>query len=149
VWRRSPDVEDSDAVIYVEGQDDKDQSDTSKASTTSKPNGIVSSSRTPPSDSPNAVSEDMPTTNSIIAESIASSEDEESGISNMIDDKAEETDAENDDENQANHSDHNALEDDDESDDGARTGGTVDKVAAAWRAVFESATCYMRFTDLN
>jgi U3 small nucleolar RNA-associated protein 5 len=119
VRRRSSDSEDSDAVIYVEGQDDEDQSDTAEASTTSKPNGIVSSSRAPPSDSSSAVSEDMPTTNGIIAESIASSEDEESDASNMIDDEAEETDAESDDEDQVNHSDHDALEDEDESDDAA------------------------------
>jgi len=45
--RRSPDGEDNDAVIYVESQDHEDQSDTAEASTTSKPNGIVSSSRAP------------------------------------------------------------------------------------------------------
>lgn len=125
--RRLEEEDEDDGIIYVEGQESDGEN--AKAGKLA-PNGDLEDL----SDAESEVSEDMPMTNGVIADSEedeVSSEDVE-----LIDDEAEETDADSGDEDEVDHDDQDSQGDDDESDDGAqaappskiqRTGGIFSK----------------------
>ena len=113
--RRRMDEEDEDeGVIYVEGQE-SDEDEAGKPQKLAR-NGNLEDI----SDGDSEVSEDMPLTNGMIADS----EDEEGDSSEedgLLDDEAEETDADTGDEDEVDHDDQDSQGEDEESDDGAQT----------------------------
>lgn len=107
--RRRLDEEDKDEdVIYVEGQESGDEE-------TMKPrhNGNIDGD----SDGESDISDEMPMTNGVIADSgdEESEEDDE-----LIEDEAEETDEDSGDEDEVDHDDQDSQGEDEESDDGAQ-----------------------------
>jgi len=109
--RRTEEEDDDEGIIYVEDQENDNEAIVS----TSKPlsNGDMGFS-----DAESDVSEDMPTTNGIIADS-EDEEEESSDDEGLLDDEAEETDADTGDEDEVDYDDQDSLGDEDESDDGA------------------------------
>lgn len=113
------DEDDEEGVIYVEGEeeDSTDNEDQKQPIT----NGKRSTSRREQengnlSTDESEVSEDMPNTaNGIIQDS----DDDSNKSDNLIDDEAEETDADSDDEDEVDHSDMDEMEEEDDSDDAA------------------------------
>ena len=113
------DEDDEEGVIYVEGEeDDSSDNDNQKQTIT---NGTRSNARREQenghfSADESEASEDMPTNaNGITAES----DDDSEKSDNLIDDEAEETDADSDDGDDVDHSDVDEMEEDDDSDDAA------------------------------
>jgi U3 small nucleolar RNA-associated protein 5 len=107
--RRGDSDEDDDGVIYVEGQESEEEADGAVA----KPqHGDLEDI----SDEDSEVSEDMPMTNGVIADS---EDEEDNSDDDLIDDLAEETDADTGDEDEVDHDDQDSQGEDDESDDGA------------------------------
>jgi U3 small nucleolar RNA-associated protein 5 len=113
------DEDDEEGVIYVEGEEgDSSENDGQNRIVTNgarpslrrnQPNGDASADES-------EVSEDMPTNaNGIIGDS----EQDSDASDNLIDDEAEETDAESDDEDEVDHSDVDEIEEEDDSDDAA------------------------------
>jgi len=111
--RRIDEDEDDDAVIYVEGQEsDDDDEEASKPRKFASNGDLVAIS-----DGDSEVSEDMPMTNGMIADSEEEDCSEEDGL---LDDEAEETDADTDDEDEVDHDDLDSQGEDEESDDGVQ-----------------------------
>lgn len=123
--RRIDEGEEDDGVIYVEGQESDEDEGAAKSKRVAA-NGDLEGI----SDDESEVSEDMPMTNGIIADS--DEEDDSSEDDGLIDDEAEETDADSGDEDEVDHDDQDE-EGEEESDDGApiaklpRTGGLFSK----------------------
>jgi U3 small nucleolar RNA-associated protein 5 len=126
--RRLEEGEDDAGVIYVEGQESEEDEEAAKPQRLARNGGLQDIS-----DGESDVSEDMPMTNGIIADS-----DEEDGSEDdddLLDDEAEETDADTGDEEEVDHDDQDS-EGEEESDDGVqaapptkipRTGGLFSK----------------------
>jgi len=107
--RNLDDDEDEEAVIYVEGEEsDEDEND--GVSNGRITNGIADS------DGESDVSDDMPNTNGVIADSEADSEDDDSE-DGLIDDEAEETDADSGDEDEIDYDDQDEVEEEDSDDE--------------------------------
>ncbi|CZR53180.1 related to UTP5 protein [Phialocephala subalpina] len=107
--RRGDSDEDDDGVIYVEGQENEEEADGAVAE-------LQHGDLEDISDEDSEVSEDMPMTNGVIADS--EGEEEGSSDDDLIDDLAEETDADTGDEDEVDHDDQDSQGEDDESDDG-------------------------------
>lgn len=114
--RRGDSDEGDEGVIYVEGQESEEEADLEIP----RPQRLARNGDLDDiSDEDSEVSEDMPMTNGVIA----GSEDEEEDSSDeddLIDDAAEETDADTGDEDEVDHDDQDSQGEDDESDDGAQ-----------------------------
>lgn len=124
--RRGVDESDEeDGVVYVEGEESDDES-------TEKPNGTsrraAKASAADLGDESDE-SEDMPTTtgNGMIADSDVSDE-EDSSDGGLLDDEAEETDADSGDEDEVDHEDQDSLDEDEDSDDAAPVPSKLQKV---------------------
>jgi U3 small nucleolar RNA-associated protein 5 len=124
--RRLDEGEEDDGVIYVEGQESEEDEAAAKPQRLA-PNGDLEDI----SDDASEVSEDMPMANGIIADS-DDEEDSSDDDDDLIDDEAEETDADSGDEDEVDHDDQDS-QGEDESDDGVppaklpRTGGLFSK----------------------
>jgi U3 small nucleolar RNA-associated protein 5 len=106
---RMEEDEDDEAVIYVEGQE-SDAEDQTVTSQQIKKNGGLQEF----SDDGSEISEDMPMTNGVIADS---DDDESSDGNDLLDDEAEETDNDSGDEDQVDHEDYDTeAEESDEAD---------------------------------
>jgi U3 small nucleolar RNA-associated protein 5 len=123
--RRLDEGEEDEGVIYVEGQESEEEE------AAAKPKRLVANGDLKGiSDEESDVSEDMPMTNGIIADS--DEEDDSSEDGDLIDDEAEETDADSGDEDEVDHDDQDSKGEE-ESDDGVpptklpRTGGAFSK----------------------
>jgi U3 small nucleolar RNA-associated protein 5 len=123
--RRLDEGEEDEGVIYVEGQESEEEG------AAAKPKRLVANGDLKGiSDEESDVSEDMPMTNGIIADS--DEEDDSSEDGDLIDDEAEETDADSGDEDEVDHDDQDSKGEE-ESDDGVpptklpRTGGAFSK----------------------
>jgi U3 small nucleolar RNA-associated protein 5 len=108
--RQIDEDEENDEVIYVEGQESEDEDEISKPQRLASNGDLVDITEVE-----SEVSEDMPMTNGVIADS--DDEEEDSDEDNLLDDEAEETDADTGDEDEVDHDDQDSLEEDDESDD--------------------------------
>ncbi|KAE8452863.1 hypothetical protein EG329_013135 [Mollisiaceae sp. DMI_Dod_QoI] len=112
--RRIDEDEDDEGVIYVEGQESEEEVESGAA----KPQRLARNGDLEDiSDAESEVSEDMPLTNGVIADSEEEEEDS-SDEDDLIDDAAEETDVDTGDEDEVDHDDQDSQGDDDESDDG-------------------------------
>jgi U3 small nucleolar RNA-associated protein 5 len=108
--------EEDDEVIYVEGQESEDEDEVAKPQRLASNGDLVDITEVE-----SEVSEDMPMTNGVIADSDnEEEEDEDSDEDNLLDDEAEETDADTGDEDEVDHDDQDSQEEDDESDDGVQ-----------------------------
>ena len=108
--RRVEDEVDDEGVIYVEGE----ESDEEVRQIT---NG---------EDFESEISEDMPTTNGVVADS----EDEESSEDGLLDDEAEETDADSEDEDEVDFDDQDSDGEDVDSDDEAPPPSKMQRIGA-------------------
>jgi U3 small nucleolar RNA-associated protein 5 len=99
--RRIDEDEEDEGVIYVEGQESDDE-------TMLKPQRLAANGDLEDMSDGSEISEDMPTTNGVIADSEDSSENE------LIDDEAEETDDDSADEDEVDHDDEDSEEESDE-----------------------------------
>lgn len=111
--RSLDDEDDEEAVIYVEGEesdDEENDQELSNGNSGAATNGIAGMS-----DVSSEISEDMPNTNGIIADS----EDQDSGSEDedLIDDEAEETDAESGDEDEVDFDDQDEVEEEEDSEE--------------------------------
>jgi U3 small nucleolar RNA-associated protein 5 len=106
---RMDDDEEDEAVIYVEGQE-RDEEDHA-----AKPQGITRNGVFQEfADDGSEISEDMPTTNGVIADS---DDDNSSDDNDLLDDEAEETDNDSADEDEVDHEDYDSeAEETDEGD---------------------------------
>jgi U3 small nucleolar RNA-associated protein 5 len=118
--RKSDEDESDQDVIYVEGQESDSEEVVAKPKKLA-PNGDLVDI----SDNESEISEDMPTTNGVIADS---EEDEESSDEDgLLDDEAEETDADTGDEDEEiNHTDQDS--EDDDSEDGVAPPAKMQRV---------------------
>ncbi|CAG8981246.1 hypothetical protein HYALB_00003844 [Hymenoscyphus albidus] len=119
---RMDEDEDDEGIIYVEGQE-SDNEETAKAQR------VVQNGEIEGSDDDSDISEDMPTTNGVIAES---DEEESSDDDNLLDDEAEETDEDSADEDEVDHDDNDSDEESDDADSAPpskvqRTSGVISK----------------------
>jgi U3 small nucleolar RNA-associated protein 5 len=106
---RMEEDEDDEAVIYVEGQESDDEDQTTTSQKINRNGGLQEFS-----DHGSEISEDMPTTNGVIADS---DDDESSNDNDFLDDDAEETDRDSGDENEVDHDDYDTeAEESDEAD---------------------------------
>lgn len=105
--RQTDEDEDDEGVIYVEDEESEDDPAAEPLA-----NGNLDLS-----DAESEISEDMPNTNGVIPDS-----DDEEGQSsdddNLLDDEAEETDADSGDEDEVDHDDQDSQGEEDESDEG-------------------------------
>jgi U3 small nucleolar RNA-associated protein 5 len=99
--RRIDEDEEDEGVIYVEGQESDEE-------VISKPQRLAANGNLEDMSDGSEISEDMPTTNGVIADSEDSSENE------LIDDEAEETDDDSADEDEVDHDDEDSEEESDE-----------------------------------
>jgi U3 small nucleolar RNA-associated protein 5 len=106
--RRMDEEDDDEGVIYVEDQDSEDETTAKRLS-----NGNLEFD-----DSASEVSEDMSMTNGVIADSEDEEEDSSDDGNGLLDNEAEETDADTGDEDEVDHDDQDSLGEEDESDDG-------------------------------
>lgn len=128
--RRADEDEDEEGVIYVEGQESEEESGSGAV----KPQKLAGNGDLEDiSDDDSEVSEDMPMTNGVIADS-EDEEEDSSDEDDLIDDAAEETDVDTGDEDEVDHDDQDSEGEDDESDDGGarpakmpKTGGMFSK----------------------
>jgi U3 small nucleolar RNA-associated protein 5 len=109
--RRLDEDEDEDDVIYVEGQESEEEDEVAKPKKLASNGDLVDIS-----DAESEISEDMPMTNGVIADS--EGEEESSEDDDLLDDEAEETDADTGDEDEVDHDDQDSQGEDDESEDG-------------------------------
>ncbi|KAH6683154.1 putative U3 small nucleolar RNA-associated protein 5 [Halenospora varia] len=107
--RRIDEDEEDEGIIYVEGQESEDEDQLAKPTRLDPDGNLVDIS------DGSEISEDMPMTNGVIADS--DEEDEDSSDNDLIDDIAEETDNDTGDEDEVDHDDHDSEEE--ESDDEA------------------------------
>lgn len=122
---RMDEDEEDEGIIYVEGQESDDEEPVAKPQRLAR-NGELEDF----SEDDSEISEDMPTTNGVIAES---DEEESSDGDNLLDDEAEETDEDTGDEDEVDHDDVDS--EDEESDDAdsappsklQRTSGVISK----------------------
>lgn len=114
--RRQIDEEDDEGIIYVEGEESEGEDEVAKPQRIASNGDLVDIS-----EDESGISEDMPRTNGVIADSDDEEEDsnEEDGL---IDDEAEETDADTGDEDEVDHDDQDSQDEDEESDDGVQAG---------------------------
>ncbi|KUJ18202.1 NUC189-domain-containing protein [Mollisia scopiformis] len=116
--RRADEDEDDEDVIYVEGQESEQEAGSGAV----KPQRLAANGDLEDiSDDDSEVSEDMPMTNGVIADS-EDEEEESSDEDDLIDDAAEETDADTGDEDEVDHDDQDSEGEDDDSDDGVQAG---------------------------
>ncbi|KAF4637579.1 hypothetical protein G7Y89_g497 [Cudoniella acicularis] len=124
--RRVDEDEDDEGIIYVEGQDSDEEDQLAKPQKLASDGNLVDIS------DDSEVSDDMPMTNGVIADT--EDEEEDSSDNNLIDDEAEDTDEDTGDEDElVDHDDHDSEEE--ESDDGdaapptklQRTSGVLSK----------------------
>ncbi|KAH8687707.1 Dip2/Utp12 family-domain-containing protein [Tricladium varicosporioides] len=105
--RRIDEDEEDEGIIYVEGQESEDEDQLAKPKRLDPDGNLVDIS------DGSEISEDMPMTNGVIADSDEG--DEDSSDNDLIDDIAEETDNDTGDEDEVDHDDHDS--EDEESDD--------------------------------
>jgi U3 small nucleolar RNA-associated protein 5 len=105
---RMDEDENDEAVIYVEGQESEDEDSDVKSQKVLRNGGLREFA-----DDESEISEDMPTTNGVIADS---DDNESSDDDNLLDDEAEETDNDSGDEDEVDHEDYDSEAE--ESDDG-------------------------------
>lgn len=118
--RRAEEDDNEDDVIYVEGQDSEDELALARV----KRNGDLDDM----SDDESDISEDMPNTNGVIADS--EDEEEDSDEEGFLDDEAEETDADTGDEDEVDHDDQDSQ--DDESNDDEAPPSKLQRVSGAF-----------------
>jgi len=107
------DEEDEEAVIYVEGEEsDEEESNGIGNKGRAITNGIADVS-----DASSEVSEDMPNTNGIIADSEEDSDEDDSEGEGLVDDEAEETDADSGDDDEVDFDDQDEIEEEEDSDE--------------------------------
>jgi len=111
--QRQDDDDDEEGIIYVEGQESEQEGNGSHKLLH---NGDLDDF----SDEDSEMSDDMPTMNGVAAES-DDSDGESSGGDNLIDDEAEESNAESGDEDDVDHGDIDSEEEEEESEDGRET----------------------------
>ncbi|KAH8811826.1 Dip2/Utp12 family-domain-containing protein [Xylogone sp. PMI_703] len=109
--------EEDEAVIYVEGQESDEDDNGVAINGTS--NRLTRKDVDDMSGDESEQSEDMPLTNGMVAESDEEEEDSEDD-EDLIDNEAEETDADTDDEAEVDHDDLDSQGDEEESDDAAQ-----------------------------
>jgi U3 small nucleolar RNA-associated protein 5 len=107
--RIDEDSDNEDGVIYVEDQDEE----ASDKDSGLRPQKLATNGDL--EDISDAESDDMPTTSGAIADS---EDDDESSEEYLIDDEAEESDAETGDEDDVDHEDHDSDDGDEDSDEG-------------------------------
>jgi U3 small nucleolar RNA-associated protein 5 len=112
--RQIDEDEEDDEVIYVEGEESEDEDEDIKPQRLASNGDLVDITEVE-----SKVSEDMPMTNGVIADS-DDEEEEDSDEDNLLDDEAEETDADTGDEDEIDHDDQDSQEEDDESEDGVQ-----------------------------
>jgi U3 small nucleolar RNA-associated protein 5 len=112
--RQVDEDEEDDEVIYVEGQESEDEDQVAKPQRLASNGDLVDITEVE-----SEISEDMPMINGVIADS--DEEEEDSSGDDLLDDEAEETDADTGDEGEVDHDDEDSQEEDDESDDGVPT----------------------------
>jgi U3 small nucleolar RNA-associated protein 5 len=123
--RRLDEDDDDDGVIYVEGQEsDEDIARPQKLALNGDLEDI--------SDLESEVSEDMPMTNGMIADSEDEGDSSEDG--DLIDDEAEETEADSGDEDEVDHDDQDSQGEEEESDDGVQAAppSKIQRIGAAF-----------------
>lgn len=108
------DEEDEEAVIYVEGEESDDEEEINGAGNKGR---TITNGAVDVSDASSEVSEDMPNTNGIIADSEEDEEDDDSEGEGLVDDEAEETDADSGDEDEVDFDDQDEVEEEEDSED--------------------------------
>jgi U3 small nucleolar RNA-associated protein 5 len=112
--RQIDEDEEDDEVIYVEGQESEEEDEVAKPQRLASNGDLVDITEVE-----SEVSEDMPVTNGVIADS-DDEEEEDSDEDNLLDNEAEETDADTGDEDEVDHDDQDSQEENDNSDDGVQ-----------------------------
>lgn len=124
--RRAEEDDNEDDVIYVEGEDSEDET------TVARPKKLVpNGDLVDISDHDSDISEAMPTTNGVIADS--EDEEDSSDDGGFLDEEAEETDADSGDEEEVDHDDQDSQEEEEEeSEDNGAPPSKLQRVGGAF-----------------